>query len=245
MIDSKIISRFRKEKFIRERPEKDFRDTVVRPLFLRTGLKDGRDLCGIDEEGKDCFFIGIDKLGQKILYVIQTKKGNINMTAKASENLITAVTQLRTALETQVYLPSSKEKMYPSFAMLCTSGNINDKAKKHICNEIKDVRIRFYDIDELIPLIDTHYPELWLGIDVKKVPYFKKLKELLSYIADTFLPPDLIVGDSRLSAATDQIYIPLKLNSITYQTKKYRGQVSRIPKIKEIPVEAILMEMLH
>jgi len=240
MIDSKIISRFKKEKFIREKPEKDFRDTVVRPLFLRTGLKDGRDLCGIDEEGKDCFFIGIDQLEQRLLYVVQTKKGNVNLTAEASKSLITAITQLRTSLATQVCLPCSKEKMYPSFAVLCASGKINGKARKHICDEIKDTRLKFYDIDELIPLIDTHYSELWLGIDAEKVPYFNKLKELISRIANTLLPPELIVGDSKLSAATDQTYIPLRLNFITYQIKKNRGQVNRIPKIKEIPIEAIL-----
>jgi len=52
------ISRFRKERFLRSMTEDQFRDQVVRPLFLRKGLKDGRDLCGIDEEGKDCIFIG-------------------------------------------------------------------------------------------------------------------------------------------------------------------------------------------
>lgn len=240
MIDPKIISRFKKEKFIREKLEDDFRDTVVRSLFLRTGLKDGRDLCGIDEEGKDCFFIEIDKLGQKILYVVQTKKGNINMTKKASNNLLEALTQLRTALETKIYLPATKEKMYPSFAVLCASGKINDNARKHICDEIKDTRVRFYDINDLIPLIDDNYPELWLGIDVEKIPYLKKLKEVLSSISDTFLPPDLIVGDSKLSAATDAMYIPLRLGFTTYQIKKYKGQYNRIPIIEEIPLEAIL-----
>jgi len=240
MIDPRTISRFRKEKFIREKSEDDFRDGVVRPLFLRTGLEDGRDCCGIHEEGKDCFFIKIDELGHKVLYVVQTKKGNINLASEASKNLLTIITQLKTALETRVYLAATKEKIYPAFAVLCASGKINDSARKHIVDEVKDPRIRFQDINDLIPLIDKHYHELWFGLDVNKIPYFKKLKELLSCISNDFVLSDLITVDSKLTTVTDEMYVPLRLLFTTYRIKRFKGQAERVPKIEDIPLEGIL-----
>ena len=48
---------FKKQEYLRAFSEDDFRDQVLRPLFLRKGLTDGRDYCGPTEEGKDCLFI--------------------------------------------------------------------------------------------------------------------------------------------------------------------------------------------
>ena len=68
------ISRFKKERFLLSLSEDDFRDLVVRPLLLRQGLQDGRDLCGPFEEGKDALFVAIDQLGLQNIWVVQTKK---------------------------------------------------------------------------------------------------------------------------------------------------------------------------
>ena len=43
---AKALSRFKKERYLLSLSEDAFRDEVVRPLFLRQGLGDGRDLCG-------------------------------------------------------------------------------------------------------------------------------------------------------------------------------------------------------
>jgi hypothetical protein len=128
-IRPETISRFRKERFLRAMSEQQFRDEVVRPLFLRKGLKDGRDLCGVDEEGKDCIFIGHEPLGYKVVYAIQTKRGDINLTRKAAQSLIEAKTQLQTSLETPVILVETKEKIFPTYALLVATGRINSRAK--------------------------------------------------------------------------------------------------------------------
>src|SRR5712675_210315 len=91
------ISRFKKHRFLLDLSEDQFRDGVVRPLFLRQGLTDGRDLCGPFEKGKDALFISTDKLGIEDVYALQTKKGNLNLARKAHANLLEAVTQLKTA----------------------------------------------------------------------------------------------------------------------------------------------------
>ncbi len=161
-IRPETISRFKKERFLRSMTEDQFRDEVVRPLFLRKGLKDGRDLCGVDEEGKDCIFLGEEHLGFKVLYSVQTKKGNINLTKKASQSLIEAKTQLHTALETPVAFIETKQKLLPTYAILVSSGKINTKARNYIVESVKQPHIRFMDIDSLITDIDRTFPELWL-----------------------------------------------------------------------------------
>lgn len=137
------ISRFRKQRFLLAMSEDRFRDEVVRPLFLRRGLQDGRDLCGPFEKGKDAVFLSVDKLGQEDVYVVQTKKGNINLARKAHSNLIEAVTQLRTAFQTKVVLIKGKKSLLPTKVILCVSGQINEAAKQHIVQEIGDPDLYF------------------------------------------------------------------------------------------------------
>jgi len=66
-IDPYLIPRGTKKKFLKDLSEEEFRDRVVRPLFLKRGLRDGRELCGPDEEGKDCVFVGTDAVPQRCI----------------------------------------------------------------------------------------------------------------------------------------------------------------------------------
>lgn len=108
------IARAKKERFILQMSEDQFRDEVVRPLLIRMGLQDGRDLCGPQEEGKDAVFVTKDPLGIENVYILQTKKGPLNMASRATSNVITAITQVRMASETKVYFPLSKQSRLPT-----------------------------------------------------------------------------------------------------------------------------------
>ena len=123
------ISRFKKERHLLEMSEDEFRDKAVRPLFLRIGFDDGRDLCGPNEHGKDAIFVEEDKLGIKTYVAVQTKRGNLNLARKAANSLIDAITQLRTALETSLVLLCEKQHARPSKVVLCASGKINPDRK--------------------------------------------------------------------------------------------------------------------
>ena len=68
------ISRFKKERFLKTLSEDEFRDRVVRPIMLRSGYSDGRDLCGPSEHGKDTVFSIEDNLGLLTIIAVQTKK---------------------------------------------------------------------------------------------------------------------------------------------------------------------------
>lgn len=90
------ISRFKKERFLKKLTEDDFRDRVVRPLLLLRGMKDGRDLCGPEEAGKDSIFVTENVLGQLDVYALQTKRGNLNLGGSVSANIVEVITQLKT-----------------------------------------------------------------------------------------------------------------------------------------------------
>lgn len=239
-IRPEAISRFRKERFILSMSEEQFRDEVLRPLFLRRGLKDGRDLCGMDEEGKDTIFVGEELLGYKVVYAIQTKKGNINLTRKANESLIEAKTQLLTALQTPVVFTATKENVLPTYAILAASGKINSRARTFIVENLKQPHIRFIDIDDLIPEIDKVFPELWLGIDSDIFPYLKRLKNILTFGAEEYALLDLSGSGAGISAISDDMFVKLYLNRPTFKVVKKEGVVTREPKLEEFPATSLL-----
>ena len=218
-----LISRFKKERFLQELSEDDFRDRVVRPLFIRQGLTDGRDLCGPTEKGKDAVFLHEDKLGICDLYVVQTKRGRLNMAATASTNLINIIAQIRTALETPVPLIARRKTIYPTKVFLCASGKINESARQHIVQEVKDPRITFLDSDDLIPRIDEVMPEMWLGIDSDILPYLQAVKDLVENPEDDRLLADLVPDSSLEDSATDSVFVPLRLYRTSLKPQKTKN----------------------
>lgn len=96
----------------------------------------------------------LDPLGYDNIYAVQTKTGHLNLARKATQNITEALTQVRTALSTPIFLLSTKSKRFSAKVILCTSGKINDSARTYIVQETHDPRIEFLDRDDLIPLID-------------------------------------------------------------------------------------------
>lgn len=161
------ISREAKQRFMLKLSEDRFRDEVVRPLLLLKGLKDGRELCGPTEQGKDALFYEHDLLDNLEVIAVQTKKGSVNLAVKASHNIENIVAQLRTAAgTTYALLKPTRTNVKPTKVYLVASGKINEAARKHVVETVKDTILRFLDADELIPWIDDVMPQLWLDIDV-------------------------------------------------------------------------------
>lgn len=239
-IRPEIISRFKKEAYLLKLSEDDFRDKVVRPLFLRLKLKDGRDLCGPTEKGKDVIFIQETAWHVDEVIAIQTKKGSLNLSKKLSTNIIEAITQLKTALETRINFIDKKERKLPAKVFLCLSGKINDAAREHIISEVKDSRLLFMDSDDIIPLIDQHIPELWLGIDVELMPYLRNIKNSIENNANLFLNTDILSGSASSDSATDDMFIPLKLHRTVLKLKKQSGKMIHVPKFEEIPITGLI-----
>ncbi len=234
------ISRFRKERFLLSMSEDKFRDEVVRPLFLRQGLKDGRDLCGPLEKGKDTIFITEDRLGMVDLYAVQTKRGTLNMSRTAAENVVEAITQLKTALATPVTILSHHRKMFPSKMFLCCSGKINDGAQHHILEEVHDPRVVFLGADELIPRIDECFHELWLGIDSEVFPYLRAVIRMVETATDDAAYTDIVPEGTVLDAATDSMFVPLRLHRSTLKPQTRLGQVTQVMHFEDLPVTGVV-----
>lgn len=237
-LNPSIIPLFKKKAFLASLSEDDFRDTVVRPFYLLMGLTHGKDLCGPDEEGKDCYFFGEDKVRGRILYVVQTKKGDLKMSAKARDNVVTAQTQLQMALKTPVR--DGVHKYYPDCVVLAASGEINKKAQDHITEEISDTRVVFRDVNYFVPLIDKLMPELWYGIDVKRLPYLKALREHLLAQSETIDISQVSGGSLTHAPITSDSFIQLYLHRYGTKPKRHRGKVTDTLHVEEFPIQNIL-----
>lgn len=234
------IPRFRKERFLLTMSEDDFRDKVVRPLLLRQGLQDGRDLCGPTEQGKDAVFVHVDRLGMQDYYVVQTKKGPLNLSGKVQTNLLHAITQLRTALETSIPMIASRKKVFPSKVFLCTSGKVNESARRHIVDELKDPRIVILDSDELIPRIDEYMRELWLGIDADLFPYLRAVRDLIENPTLDQSGSDLVPAGSITDAAADSMFVQLRLHRSFLKPHTRLGQVTMVPEFEDFAVTGVI-----
>lgn len=237
---AETISRQKKDRHLRSLSEDDFRDHVIRPLFLRQGLADGRDLCGPSEHGKDAIFIATNQLGQQEVYAVQTKKGNLNLGKKASANLADAATQLRTAVDTNIALLNPRRKERPTKGILCASGKINDAARRYILDEVQDPRLMFLDSDELIPLIDEYYPEFWFGMDAELAPYFSAIKRRMEGADEDMTSALAGVGGPQESAVIDERFVPIRINRTHWRPRRRRGRTEREPHVEEFPVQALL-----
>ena len=234
------ISRFKKERYLRQLSEHEFRDRIVRPLLLRRGLKDGRDICGPQEAGKDAIFVADNALGMLDIFALQTKKGHLNLGRQRSQNVVDAATQLKTALSTSVILLVSKEKRYPNRAILCASGKINDAARQYICEDVKDPNLLFLDSEELIPLIDEWMPEFWCDIDADLFPYLRALKRSIEKDTQLFTKGELIAANLPPVAASEASFVALRVFRYVMKHKTVRGKPQQTPSVEDFPVTALL-----
>lgn len=228
------ISQQEKEQFIGRLNEDEFREKLVRRLFRALGYRDGRDLCGPEEEGKDAVFVDSDKFGDELITVVQTKCGNVNLSSDASKNLLNIVAQLRTAMGQPYSCVRTKKKVPPSVVYLVASGKINNRARDHIIDQISDPRIKFLDRDDLISQIDQHCPELWLGIVAEVSPY---LSALASKVDDLAFNIDINPVHSTIGAyvaAADNTFVDIKVAHHVITPKRVRGEVYQDLEIEEI-----------
>lgn len=192
--------------------EDHFRDNVVRPILLLKGYKDGRDLCGPTEQGKDAIFYEHDRLGTLELTAIQTKKGSVNLAAKAADNLPNIVAQLKTAaITTYPLLTPLRAKIRPAKVYLVASGKINEAARNFCIEQVPETTLRFLDRDDLIPWIDEQLPQLWLDLDANVLTYLQAVERQLAGndgpFAAQFLPRDKNISASCFTESPVSILI--------------------------------------
>lgn len=184
---------------------------IVSSIFLQQGFTDGRETCGPSEQGKDCYFTKTSELTGTDVFVVQTKKGKVTKASSSKDNLDNIVTQLRTALSTIVVLITDKKKKVPLEGYLVASGEINESARVHIADQLSDPRLKFIDVETLIPLVDRHMPELWLDIEPDVISYFRAISTAIEQGGE-LLPGGLPVGQNNSNAGVlDDAYTSVNL----------------------------------
>ncbi len=196
-------------------------------------------MCGPAEAGKDAVFVNVDPLGITEIYVVQTKKGKLNESRTKERNVVEAATQLKTALATTVMFVSNKSKLIPSKVYLCCSGTINDAAKRHIIDEVRDPRIFFLDVDDLIPKIDHYCPEIWLSLEAELMPYFRSVVQAADAASRIAQGTDPVAGDSLLAAVSDSSFVQLRLNRWITKARKRNNVIEQEPHWEELPATAL------
>lgn len=229
------VSRFNKNKLIKDLSEDDFRDKVVRPLFMKLGYKDGRDLCGPTEEGKDALFYLLDPFGQPEYIAVQTKKGNLSMASSHEKNVLVALTQVQMALKSKFTLLEKKQEIIPTKVYLVISGTLNDRAKKYILDNCDSPNIQFLDIDAIVSLIDEKYPDFWMNMQIVKHPYCKALQDSILKTSDVNK-----VANSPLDILDNSGIIDLVLYFDKVKQRRYKGQVIPYTDIEEISFRSII-----
>lgn len=218
----KLIPLFEKKKYLANFSESEFRDKVIRPIYLLKGFELGKDTCGPDEEGKDCYFWFKDPIRKRALYVIQTKRGDLKLSSKLRDNVTVAHAQMQTALQTRVNDTLTKQQVQPACAILAVSGTINTAARAHICSSIQDGRIVFQDADDLISEIDELMPEFWNGIDARKIPYLRALREYVVSRSATIDVSEIGIDAGSPSPITDEHFVELYFH-------RYRKRLGKVP----------------
>ena len=240
-LDPSGISRKRKLLHLKELSEDEFRDRVVIPLFERHDFTAVEDLCGPNEEGKDCVFVQENSLGQTELYAVQTKRGDLSLARESNKNVETAVTQLRTAIATDILLTSPRrEKRRPNKVVLCISGEISHNAKRHIIDKVDDPNLEIYDANWVIAELDDHYKEFWYGIDANIFPYLRSLQKHVLQASDGIALGQGGLDQSGDCPISDAEFVNLYFTRIVSEVKKISGQPHRVPKIEQYALNGVL-----
>lgn len=229
-----------KKKFLKELTEDDFRDRVVRPLFILMGMEFAKDVCGTDEQGKDCYFWEEHTIAGRTATVVQTKRGNLSLSSKSKENAVIAATQIKTALETKISDPAIGAQIFPSKAFLVTSGLINTSARDYICQNVSDGRLSFLDAENIIPWIDDKMPEFWNGIDADKLPYLKNLRSELLEKTESIDVSEIGINAGTPSPISDDAFAQIYLHQLKPKVIKVKGRTYDDLKIEEIKVQDLL-----
>lgn len=241
-LEASAMSQSEKLRHLGSLSEDDFRDRVVRPIFVRQGMRDYRDLCGTDERGKDCILTVQREFGRVELIAIQTKKGKLDLTRARKQNAVEAITQLKTALSTPIPLTIPRSLAKPDRVFLAVSGPVGTNCREHIQRELRDLPITILDGNDLVTLVDQHYPEYWQGVDPKRFPYLRAVSGELANQSDAILVMDLATGKRAPVPVADDAYVPQFVFRPSTMIEKKKGHrvVSR-PHFEEISDDKLLV----
>ena len=215
----------KKREMLQALSEDDFRDEVIRPLYKRRRVRCIRENCGPEERGSDAVFIGKGPLDEEVLISVQTKRGNISHASDESKNVISIITQLNMAMETEIVYDSNSKRSLPGQVHLCTSGKISVGARQHIYDKTNTQIVKIFDVDEVIDMIDGHMKEYWLGVSISRLPYAKAMRTKILNAVDEIRLSDISGATESSSPVVDENYLSLRVVKFDQVPERHRGEL--------------------
>lgn len=169
----KLIETYRLEK-----TEVDFMKEILMPLFDRMGFKKVVFNHGSGELGKDFILVEENKLGNEEIICVVVKNGNINNSGPEKKKLAEVKNQIEQSLTVPLKEPGYAD-LLPNKVYVVCSGTISQNVKDEITSSraglLTNNNIRFLSQDDLVPLIEKFYPQLF----VQKMPFVASYLESL------------------------------------------------------------------
>lgn len=104
----------------------------------------------------------------------------------------------------------------------------------HLNTRLESHRIKVYGADEFIEMLDTLYPEFWLGIDADRFPYVRELRRRPRLADDVIRLSEVKDSAGSDSPLIDGNYLHLRLTrmeeEVTHKAKTTtlkRGETER------------------
>lgn len=172
--------------------EDQFRLEVVKPLFQQMGFE-VFDRQGSDEFGKDLILRKSTDFGDEWTAVI-VKSKDITNTSRAKEKAVVYDVKRQVSQCWDLNLAPTTE-CFPNKVLLVTCGTISTNAQHEIQNSHdKNRNLSFISREQLVPLLDAHYREVWESERPLKARYLQSLKKRIEALTDFKLEPGAIVG---------------------------------------------------
>jgi hypothetical protein len=156
--------------------EDQLRSNIIIPLLSRMGFRAPMLYHGANERGKDIITFDYDKLGAKTYTAVVAKTGDLNGSASDEKGLNNVSIQVRQCIYEPYFNVFSMNEVKMDQVWIVTNGRIVPGAENSIKGFLEDTKLsrflRFIAVEQLIELIDVHYPSYW---DIaKETPEFIK-----------------------------------------------------------------------
>lgn len=175
-----------KRDYLQEYSEDSLRQEVLVPLLTKLGFHDPIIHHHAGEKGKDIVCKEFDeKFGKTKYLAVVVKRGNVTGSASGSNSYFAVINQIKQALNEPYRHVYELREVTIDQVILIISGNFLPTALDSIYGTLKaekvDKAIRdTVDIEKLILLIDSHFPEFWEEIEDKKASLIRQRNILLN-----------------------------------------------------------------
>lgn len=150
---------------LRKLAESDFRRDLLIPLLFRMGFKSVTEYHGCSERGKDIICFDVDKLGERRYLAIVAKVCDLTGSASSNRGLSEIVCQVEQCFNEAYHDLWGMRTITMDQVWIVTTGRVVPGAADSVIGKLEKSNlsklVRILHGDQLVTLIDNHYPSYW------------------------------------------------------------------------------------